>query len=101
MLEQAALAINDPATLADSSPCSCRVGEPVPSSVEGPRLIREPPHLRSTFRAPRPQELDVSPVVMVTQQGLLAAAAPWREVMGQPCCHRSGDSGHDQVLAGC
>jgi hypothetical protein len=50
------------------------------------------------FVSHSPIELDVSPVVIVAEEGLLAAVASSRELMGQPCCHRSCDFGHDQFL---
>jgi hypothetical protein len=42
--------------------------------------------------------LEVSPLAIVIQEGVLAAVPFLREVMRQPCCHRSCDSGHDRIL---
>jgi hypothetical protein len=56
------------------------------------------PHLRPTLCAPLPHELDVSPAVIVAEEGLLAAVPSLRELTGQSCCHRPADSDHDRVF---
>jgi hypothetical protein len=77
---------------------SCRRSSRSSSPTQGFLLIPAPPHLRPTLRAPLPHESDVSPVVIVAEEGIPAAVLSWREVMGQPCRHRSCDSGHDRAL---
>ena len=55
----------------------------------------QPKGLKPDARAPFPNQVGGSPVLIGTEEGLLAAVSSRREVMRQPYCHRACDSGHD------